>query len=142
MTTLFSPQVSVEALQKRRGGFATQLGVTFTEVGTDFLRATLTVNEHHLRSGGIVNGGVFLSLVESVGSAASAAVVEPTGGHTLGIQVTANHLRTSRTGDILTVTARPKHIGQKTHIWDVSITNQDAKLISAGTITMLIVQRI
>ena len=139
MKRLFSPLVTLEAVQKRRGPFSDFLGVELVEVGSDFLKSKLTVRQDHLRSGGIMNGGVSLGIIETVGSTASACVLAETGENCLGIEVSANHLRTAKVGDVLTATARPIHVGRKMHVWEVSIENQDKKAVSSGRITMMIV---
>lgn len=140
MKKIFHELVTVEAVQSRRGGFAKTLGIEFTEVGADYIRASMKVTELHLRGGGILNGGVSLGMIETVGSTAAGAAVALQKLETLGIQVSANHLRTARAGDVLTATAKAKHVGRKMHVWDVEIENQDQKPVCTGSITMMIVE--
>ena len=114
------------------------LGFHFTAVGKDFISGSLKVDQRHTRPGGIMNGGISLVIIETLGSVASFCTLNPKTQNALGIQVNANHLGISRPGDVLTGTAKPIHVGKSTHIWEVDIRNQDQKLISTGRITMLI----
>ena len=117
------------------------LGIRFTEVGKDFLSGALTVDERHLRPGKIMNGGVSLALIETVGSMAAACLVDPEKQNPLGLQVSANHLSIAYPGDTVTATARPIHVGKSTHIWEVTITNQKQKVLCSGRITLFIADR-
>ncbi len=141
MKKLFPPIVTLAAVQQgNQGTFGDFLGLEFMEVGTDFLKGKMAVDKRHLRPGGIMNGGVTLALVETVGSVAARCVIWGQDKNTLGIQVNASHLRIAKSGDVLWITARPTHIGRSTHLWDVAIENQDGKLVCTGRITLLVVE--
>lgn len=117
------------------------MGIDITEIKQDSLTAQLKVDQRHLRPGGIMNGGVSLLLIETVGSFSSYLQINPKVQNALGIQVNANHISVAREGDIITAKSHCVHKGRTTHIWDVTIVNQEAKLISSGRITMLITDR-
>ena len=116
-------------------------GLAFTEIGKDFIKGSLTVDERHLRPGKIMNGGVSLVLIETLGSMSAACLVDTNKFNPLGIQVTANHLAIARPGDVITATSKPVHIGRSTQIWDVSIRNQKDQLVCDGRITLLIAEK-
>src|SRR5207253_2205111 len=97
-----------------RHTFAETLGMQFVELGQDFLTAKLVVDSRHLRPGGIMNGGVSLALIETVGSVAARYAIDGEGKNSLGIQVNANHLQVARPGDELAITAMPLHLGRTT----------------------------
>lgn len=105
------------------------------------MTAKLMVDSRHLRPGGIVNGAVFLAIIETVGSVAGRCTLKSPDQNSVGIQVNANHLRTATIGDVLTAVARPAHIGRTTQLWDVSISNQQGKKVSSGRITLLVVDK-
>jgi 1,4-dihydroxy-2-naphthoyl-CoA hydrolase len=141
-SNVFASGVTLSLIQQgSKGTFAETLGLEFTELGPDFLRAALTVDARHLRPGGIVNGGVFLSILETVGSVAARCTIESPTKNSLGIQVSCNHLGVAVPGDRLIGTARPVHLGRSTHLWEVEIENQKGKVISSGRITLLIVDK-
>ena len=112
--------------------------IKITAVGPDKLVGYMDVNKNHLRPGDIVNGGVYLLLIETFGSVAAYSTIDPSLANVLGIQVSANHLGTAREGDRLHVTTTAVHLGRTTQIWQIDITNQNGKAISSGRITSLV----
>lgn len=115
-------------------------GIDITSVEKDSVTGTLTVDERHLRPGNIMNGGVSLVLLETMGSISTCLYIDPKQFNAFGIQVSANHLSVARPGDVLTARSRPVHVGRTTQVWDVEITNQKGKLVSSGRITMLVTE--
>lgn len=113
-------------------------GIDVTLIEKDSITATLTVDHRHLRPGNIMNGGVSLVLIETVGSFSSYLKIDPSKQNAFGIQVSANHLSIARPGDVLTAKSTAVHLGKTTQIWDVNISNQNGKLVSSGRITMLV----
>ncbi|WP_408097155.1 PaaI family thioesterase [Peredibacter sp. HCB2-198] len=114
------------------------LGISMTKIEDKSVTATLTVDHRHLRPGNIMNGGVSLVLIETVGSFSSYLLIDTKKQNSFGIQVSANHLSIARPGDVLTAKSEAVHLGRTTHIWDVNISNQNGKLVSSGRITMLV----
>ncbi len=140
--TIFPPNVTLEAiLTHTPNAFADILGLKFTRLGEDYLEGKMTVDHRHLRPGNIMNGGVSLALIETMGSVAARCAIYGEAKNTLGIQVNANHLAIAHPGDVLTITARPMHLGKSTHVWEVTILNQSDRVVSRGTITMMVIQK-
>lgn len=117
-----------------------KFGLEIIEVGDDFMTGKLTVDERHLRPGNIMNGGVSLVLIETLGSFSSYLYINPETQNAFGLQVSANHISIARPGDVLYAKSSAVHLGRTTQIWDVNITNQNGKLVSSGRITMLITE--
>lgn len=115
-------------------------GISITAVEKDSVVGTLTVDHRHLRPGNIMNGGVSLVLLETMGSISTCLYLDPEKYNAFGIQVSANHLAVARPGDVLTARSTPVHVGRTTQIWDVNITNQKGRLVSSGRITMLVTE--
>ncbi len=139
---LFPESLTIDLLQSEsKNTFSDFLGVTFTEIGPDFMTATMKVEQKHLRPGGIMHGGVSLALIETVGSVAARCTLGESAVNTLGIQVSASHLAIARPGDILKTTAHALHVGRTTQAWDVTIQNNDGKTVSSGRITLLVVSK-
>lgn len=116
-------------------------GIELTAVEKDSMTGTLKIDHRHLRPGNIMNGGVSLVLIETMGSVSSCLYLDIEKQNAFGIQVSANHLGIAREGDVLTAKSLAVHIGRTTQIWDVNITNQKGKLISSGRITMLVTEQ-
>ena len=140
MKAVFSPEITLQGIGlNSKNTFAEYLGLKFVEIGPDFLVGEMVVDGRHLRPGNIMNGGVSLALIETVGSVAARCALYHQGKNSLGIQVNANHLQMAKPGDRLRITAKAVHLGRTTHIWDVDIANQQSKLVSSGRITLLVV---
>ena len=115
------------------------LGIRFTEVGPDFLRATMPVNEHTHQPFGMLHGGASVTLAETVGSVASLMCVDAEQYRCVGQEVNANHLRGISTGTV-TATARPFHLGGRSHVWHIEIRDESERLVCVSRLTMAVVE--
>jgi 1,4-dihydroxy-2-naphthoyl-CoA hydrolase len=115
------------------------LGIRITEVGPDFLRATMPVNEHTHQPFGVLHGGASVALAETVGSMASMLCIDPQ-YLALGQDINANHLRKISSG-LVTATARPFHIGRTSHVWHIEIRDEQDRLVCVSRLTMAVVER-
>lgn len=125
-----------------KGQLPEAFGIEIIEVGNDYMKGALIVDERHLRPGNIMNGGVSLVLIETLGSFSSYLFIDPDKQNAFGVQVSANHISIARPGDKLTARSIKVHVGKTTQIWDVEITNQNGRLVSSGRITMLVTEKI
>ena len=106
MASIWKHAVSVESLtQIHRGTAPEYLGIEFLEVGDDFIRARIPVDERTRQPYGILHGGVSVVLAETLGSCGAACACPP-GYRAVGLEVNANHLRSTTSGWV-TGTARP-----------------------------------
>lgn len=122
------------------GTFAEQIGIRVTEVGSDYLRATLQVTPKLHQPYGILHGGVSAALAETVGSVAAGLCVDPERFMCLGQEINANHLRPVSAG-LVTATARPFHIGHRSHVWGIEIRDEQGRLTCISRLTMAVVPR-
>ena len=130
-----------EMLQERaRNTLAEYLGIRFTEIGSDYLRATLPVNSHTHQPMGILHGGASVALAETIGSVAANLCVDLEKYVCVGQEINANHLRPASSG-LVTGTARPFHIGGRSHVWGIEIRDQQDKLVCVSRLTMAVVER-
>ena len=114
------------------------LDLRLTEIGDDYLCGTLPVDERTRQPFGLLHGGASVVLAESLGSVASNLVVDSTKFHSVGQQITANHLRSARSGRE-TGTARPVYIGGRSHVWDIAIRDEAGRLTCASRLTMAVI---
>ena len=112
------------------------LGIEFTEVGDDFLRARVPVDERTRQPFGLLHGGVSVVLAETLGSV-GAYHASPEGWLAVGLDINANHLRAARSGWV-TGTARPVHIGKTTQVWQIDMVNDAGEPTCVSRITMAI----
>ena len=86
------------------------LDIRFTEIGDDYLRATMPVDARTHQPFDLLHGGASVVLAETLGSMAGHLCMREGGKGVVGIEINANHIRGVRSG-LVTGTARPVHIG-------------------------------
>jgi uncharacterized protein (TIGR00369 family) len=122
-----------------RGTAMEPLGIRFTEVGPDYLRGTMPVDERTRQPYGLLHGGASVLLAETLGSSAG-GLCAPEGKGVVGIEINANHLRGVREG-IVTGTARPLHVGNSTQVWEIRIEDEAGRLVCISRLTLAVVAR-
>lgn len=116
------------------------LGMEFTEVGEDYISATLPVDKRTHQPLGLLHGGATVALAETLGSVAATLCVDQKTQYCVGLEINANHVKSARDG-VVTGTARPIHIGKRTHVWEIRIINPNDELISICRITMAVIDK-
>jgi len=119
---------------------ASHLGIEFLELGEDFLTAKMPVDHRTKQPFGILHGGASLALAETLGSVAATCVIDMSKHVAVGLDINANHIRSVKSGFVYGI-AKALHIGRKTHVWEIKITNEDEKLVCISRITMAIIDR-
>jgi len=127
--SIWRTQTSVEQLEVHsRNTLAETIGIRVTEIGPDFLRASMPVNPKTHQPMGVLHGGASVALAETVGSLAANLCVDQALYVCMGQEINANHLRPVSVG-IVTATARPYHIGKRSHVWSIEIRDEQQKLV-------------
>jgi 1,4-dihydroxy-2-naphthoyl-CoA hydrolase len=116
------------------------LGMQFTAIGDNFLKISMPVDERTKQPYGLLHGGASVALAETVGSVASALVIDHEKHLCVGLEINANHIRSAREG-IVTGTCTPIHIGASTHVWEIKIHDEKDKLICVSRLTVAILPR-
>ncbi len=116
------------------------LGIEWVELGDDFIKAKMPVDERTKQQMGLLHGGASCVLAETLGSVASFNVIDSSKYFCVGIEINANHIRTARSG-FVTGTAIPLHLGGSTHVWDIKIVNEKAELVCVSRHTVAIMKR-
>jgi 1,4-dihydroxy-2-naphthoyl-CoA hydrolase len=139
--SIWRTEVTPELLERlSRGTFAERVGIRITEVGPDYLRATLPVTPAVHQPYGVLHGGVSAALAETVGSVAANLCIDGQRQQCLGQEINANHLRPVVSG-LVTATARPYHIGSRSQVWGIEIRDEDGRLVCISRLTIAVVQR-
>jgi 1,4-dihydroxy-2-naphthoyl-CoA hydrolase len=115
-------------------------GLEYGEVSPERMTATCAVTPKVLQPYGIVHGGVFCSMAETITSVGTHLGVQDAGNIAVGMNNTMNFLRPITSGTIH-AEAKPRHRGRTTWIWDVEITNDDGALCAIGRITIAVRRR-
>lgn len=126
--------------QMSQNTMLTTIGIEFTELGDDYIKATMPVDHRTHQPMGLLHGGASAALAETLGSFASHLVVDSTKFDCVGLEINANHIR-PKTEGIVTGTARPIHLGSKTHIWEIRIEDERNKLVCISRLTMAVLQK-
>jgi 1,4-dihydroxy-2-naphthoyl-CoA hydrolase len=118
-------------------GFAEMIGVEWIDFDPDDARARIKVEQHHKQPFGVVHGGVYASLAESICSAATYAAVQEEDMVALGQSNDTNFLRAISAGHA-NATARTRHRGRTTWLWDVEITDDEGRLCALVRMTIAV----
>ncbi len=116
------------------------LGIEVTNIGEGIVEGFLILSDKNSRPGGILHGGANLSMAETLAGLGSMLLVDLNENDILGTQVSGSHTGVLSEGKAL-ATAKIIHQGNKTHIWNVDVRNENGKLISTVRVTNMIVKR-
>ncbi len=116
------------------------VGIEFTAITADSLSARMPVDHRTKQPFGLLHGGASVVLAETLGSVAAHCCIDPEQQYCVGLEINANHVRAARNGFVIG-TARPLHIGKKTQVWEIRITNEAEKLVCISRITMAVMDK-
>jgi uncharacterized protein (TIGR00369 family) len=137
MAIIWKRPISVEALAAIHKGTAPEhLGIEFLEVGDDYIKARVPVDQRTQQPYGLLHGGVSVVLAETLGSCGAAYCV-PEGYRCVGLDINANHVRGATEGWVTGIT-RPVHIGRSTHVWAIELFNDKGEMTCVSRITMAV----
>ncbi len=138
---MFNKNLTVEVLNNRTtGNMVGHLGIEYTEVGADFIVAKMPVDHRTQQPMGLLHGGASVVLAETLGSVGSAYLIDLEKQFAVGLEINANHIRSARSGYVFGK-AQILHQGRKTHVWEIKITDEDAKLVCISRLTVAIVDK-
>lgn len=127
----FEPVVPLERT------FDAHLGLEVSGLGGEVVYGRLEVADHHKQPFGIVHGGVYAAVAESLASAGTAALVVPEGRVPLGLSNQASFLRPV-SGGVISAEARPRHRGRTTWVWDVELSDEAGRLCAVVRMTIAV----
>ncbi len=139
--SLIPAHVTPEKLQALTANNMTaHVGIEFTEVGADYVCARMPVDARTHQPMGLLHGGASVVLAETLGSVAANCCVDPERQYCVGLEVNANHLRSVRSGYVTGKTT-PVHIGKRTQVWEIRITDEAGHLVCISRLTMAVLDR-
>ena len=135
----FKKDITIEQVARFDGDtMSKHLGLQWVEIGDDYLKLSMPVNEKTKQPYGFVHGGASCVLAETVGSVASALVVDMDKFYCVGLEINANHLRSVSEGTV-TAICKPLHLGRSTHVWDIKIYDDKEKLYCVSRLTVAVI---
>jgi uncharacterized protein (TIGR00369 family) len=121
----------------RPSNFDELYGLEFLEAGPDEVRARVVVDERHKQPLGLVHGGVYAAIAESITSIGTWLGVKDDGMISMGMNNNTTFLRPITEGTVHAV-AKPLHRGRTTWVWDVEITNDEGKRVAVTRMTIAV----
>lgn len=132
--------ITLESLNKQlENTLASHLGMEVTEFGNHYLIIKMPVDNRTRQSMGILNGGASMALAEVAGSLASNITVSEDKA-CAGLDINGNHIKSVTEGHVY-AKAVPLHIGSRTHVWEIKITDDDNNLVCIARLTAAIIDR-
>lgn len=128
---------SVEQINSVMQGFDRLCGLELLSVSDTEVRAQLTVRPDVLQPAGLVHGGVYASMAESMASMATAVAVMGEGQMAMGLSNSTSFLRPITEGTVHGV-ARRVHRGRTTWVWDVTFTDDGERTCAVTRMTIAV----
>ncbi|GAS87222.1 ComA operon protein 2 [Mycolicibacterium brisbanense] len=117
-------------------GFDSVIGLKYVELSPDGGRAQLTITDELLQPWGIMHGGVYCAIVESLASvSAHVWLSEHGGGTVVGVNNNTDFLRAIGSGTV-TAVSTPIHRGRRQQLWLITITDENGKLVARGQVRL------
>lgn len=139
---IWKNEPSLEALNNiNNNTLGAHLGIEITEVGKDYIKAKMPVDERTKQPMGLLHGGASVALSETMGSIASVLIIEDISKETIvGIEINANHLKSVSSGFVYSTT-KPIRIGRRIQVWNTEIYNEENELVCVSKLTTMTVDR-
>lgn len=138
---LWAQEIDIQELnEKAEGTLNATLGIEITAFTEDSLSGRMPVNEHTIQPAGVLHGGASVAMAETLASWAGSLAVDGARFHVVGQEINANHLRAGMAGQWVIGVARPIHVGRKTHVWEVRISNEAGKLVCISRCTLAVLE--
>jgi len=134
------PDDIVESLNARRGGFNETIGLEFVSIRYNEIVAEIPVTPTLHQPYGIVHGGVYCTIVETLASTGAALNAMPRGYSAVGLENNTSFIRAVREGRLRAV-ATPVTRGRRSHVWSVSITDDQGRAVATGRVRMLCLEQ-
>ena len=139
--TVWKRKVDLDSLNRIMDNTLCEVtGMRITAVHEDALEGTMPVDSRTHQPLGLLHGGASVALAESLGSMASNLAVDDEHFYCVGQEINANHLRAVRSGCVTGV-ARPVHLGNSSHVWEIRISTEEGKLCCISRITMAVLRK-
>jgi 1,4-dihydroxy-2-naphthoyl-CoA hydrolase len=136
--SIWKTTIDVETLNTRMvTHMIRHLGIQFTELGDNYIKASMPVDERTQQPYGLLQGGASVALAETLGSVAASLCIDLSSQRVVGLEINANHIKGVKDG-IVIGTVKPVHIGGKTQIWEIHIHNELNQLVCISRITMAV----
>ena len=139
MSIWLTPTTSEMLNKSRKMTLAGHLGIEFLEVGNDYIKGRMPIDNRTITPFGILHGGASVAFAETLGSAAASLCVDRK-KLCVGLEINANHVRPVKKGFVYG-TARPIHRGNSTQVWEVQVQDEQGKLVCISRLTVAVIDK-
>jgi len=136
----FSSHVSDTAPTRSLPGFDGLYGLELLEIADEVARARVRVRDELKQPMGLVHGGVYAAIAESLASIATAVSVSAEGKLATGLSNQTSFLRPITDGTIHATAVR-KHRGRTTWVWEVEMSDDQGRLCVLTRMTIAVRER-
>ncbi len=135
---IWKKEFTLEDINKKSGHFTNPFNIKFIEKTEDYLVCKMLVSEDTKQPMGLLHGGISVYLAETIGSYAGNLCIEDLNKAAVGLEINANHLRSVK-GGFVYAKAKPIHIGGKTQVWSIEISNEKKQLTCICRLTLAVI---
>lgn len=128
-----------EMLNGMPDGWVGANNVKFTSATAARVTAEMPIKPQHLQAYGLVHGGVYAALIETLASVGAALTVMPKGKSAVGLENHTSFIHACREGT-LHAEALPITRGSRSQVWEVTIRDDGKRIISTGRVRMLVLE--
>jgi len=139
MSIWFKPYKLEDMQWMLKDNMCEAIGIEITELTDNSIKGRMPVDNRTVQPMKILHGGASVALAESLGSVGSNLIVDNSKYVCVGLDINANHLRPASSGFVF-AEAKPVHIGKKTHVWTIEITDDKGKLVCISRLTMAVIE--
>ncbi len=129
---------SIKELEKDT--MAQNLGIVVTGVSKEKVVGKMPVDNRTKQPLGTLHGGASVAFAETLGSIGATYHVNYPDEFVVGAEINANHIKSAKSGWVYG-TATPVHIGKRTHVWNIQITNEKDQLVCISRLTLAVVKK-
>jgi uncharacterized protein (TIGR00369 family) len=133
--SVYRPPAMAPPADDQLTGFDRLCGLELLEVSDELVRGRIEVRDRHKQPAGLVHGGVYATVAESLAVAGTAEAVEADGRVATGLSTQTSFMRPITSGRI-EATARPRHRGRSTWVWEVEIADTEGRLCVLSRVTI------
>lgn len=136
-----NPQLALKDFENLgKNTMGEHIGIRFSELGDNYLKATMPVDHRTNQPYGLLHGGASVALAETLGSVGSALVIDQEQYICVGQEINANHIRGVKKGYVTGI-ATPIHLGSSSHVWEIKIYDEAEKLVCISRLTVAILKK-
>ena len=123
-----------------RGGWNEAMGLTFVRASADEVVARLEIGAAHRQPYGIVHGGVYSGIIETVASTGAALHAAKEEQSVVGLENHTSFLRAVRDG-VLEVVAKPLSRGRRSQVWEATVTDSEGRAVASGRVRLMSLEK-